>query len=149
MNNPGLYNLGDAALAAINAATAATVITSATDEGGNSVAYIDGLEGMQALTLQANFNYGAGGTSVKVDVEMTCDQGTTWVPVARFAFAQAAAEKLFNLCGNTPKTTAVVPAALSDDSVVDGIFGARYRCRITTVGVYTGNTSLSVRAVAR
>lgn len=149
MNNPGIYNLGDAALAAINAATAATVITSASEEGGN-VAYIDGLDGMQAVTLQANFNYGSsGGTSVKVDIETTCDQGTTWVPIARFAFLTASAEKLFNLSGLTPKTSAVTPASLSDDSVVDGIFGDRLRCRITTVGTYVGNASLAVRAIAR
>jgi hypothetical protein len=149
MNNSGLYNLGDVALAAINAATTATVITSATDEGSNGVAYIDGLEGMQAVTLQANFNYGSGGTSIKVDVETTCDQGTTWVPIARFSFTTAAAEKLFNLSGLTAKTSAVTPAALSDDAVIDGIFGTRLRCRITTVGTYAGNTSLSVRAITR
>ncbi len=149
MNNPGLYNLGDVALAAINAATAATVITAGTDSSGATVGYIDGLEGMLGVTLQANFNYGAGGTSIKVDVETTCDQGTTWVPVARFAFTTAAREALFNLSALTPKTTVVVPAALSDDSVVDGIFGTRYRARMTTVGTYTGNTSLSIRAIAK
>ncbi len=150
MNNPGLYNLGDVALAAINAATTATVITAASDEGGNPVAYIDGLEGMQAATLQANFNYGSsGGTSIKVDVETTCDQGTTWVPIARFAFTTASAEKLFTLSGLTPKTSPVTPAALSDDSVVDGILGIWLRSRITTVGTYVGNVSLSVRAIAR
>ena len=150
MNNPGIYNLGDASLAAINAATAATVITSASDEGGNSVGYIDGLEGMLGVTLQANFNYGSsGGTSIKADIETTCDQGTTWVPIARFAFTTVSKETLFNLSGLTPKTTAVTPAALSDDSVVDGIFGDRLRCRITTVGAYVGNASLAIRAIAR
>lgn len=149
MNNPGLYNLGDVALAAINAATAATVVTSSSDEQGNAIAYLDGLEGMLAATLQANFNWGSGGTSLKVLFETSLDQGVTWIEVARLAFGTASEENLVNLSGLTPKTTVVTPAALSDDTCLDGIFGTRWRARILTVGTYAGNTSLSLRMVAR
>jgi hypothetical protein len=149
MDNPGLKNLGDVALAAINAATVATVVTTSSDDSGNTVAYIDGLEGMLGLTLQANWNWSAGGTSVKVDVEVSCDQGSTWVPIARFAFATASAEKLFNISGLTPKLAAVTPATLADDTALDGVLGDRMRARITTVGTFSGNTSLSLRAACR
>jgi hypothetical protein len=111
--------------------------------------FIDGLDWMAAVTLQANFTYGSGGTTLKADIETSLDQGVTWVPIARFAFLLASAEKLFNLSGLTPKTTAVTPATLSDDSVVDGILGDRLRCRITSTGTYAGNTSVSVRASVR
>lgn len=143
MNNPGIYNLGDAALSDINAATTATVITSA-----NNVAYLD-LEGMTAATIQVNFNYGSGGTSIKVTVETSLDDGTTWIEVARVALTTSSSEKVFNISGLTPKTTLVTPGALSDDTVLDGIFGDCWRAKVLTVGTYTGNTSLAVRLNAR
>lgn len=149
MNNPGLYNLGDAALAAINAATTATVITSSSDAQSTTIAYVDRLEGMLAASLQANFTYGTGGTSLKVIWETSIDQGTTWVEVCRMAFATASEENIVNLSGLTPKTTVVTPAVLSDDTCLDGIFGDRWRARILTVGTYTGNTALSLRLSAR
>lgn len=148
MNNPGLKNLGDAALAAINAATAAAVITSESGEAGTQ-AYLDDLDGMLAASIQANFNYGSGGTSLKVIVETSLDLGVTWIEVARFAFTTAAAEKVANLSGLTPVTTVYAPTTLSDDAVKDGILGTRWRASILAVGTYAGNTSLSLRMNAR
>ncbi len=141
MENPGLYNLGDVALTAINAATTATVVT------GNG--YIDDLDGMLSATLQMNFTYGSGGTSIKATVETSADQGLTWVEVARFALTTASLEKLVNLSGLTPVTTPYAPTALSDDSVKDGFLGERWRAKIITVGTYAGNSQLSLRLVAR
>ena len=150
MENPGLYNLGDVALAAINAATAATVVTTGTDAQGATVAYIGDLDGMLAATLQINFNYGSsGGTSIKAMVETSLDQGTTWIEVWRAAFGTASEENLVNLSGLTPKTTPVTPAALTDDTCLDGVLGERWRMRILTVGTYVGNASLSGRLIAR
>lgn len=149
MNNPGMKILGDASLAAINAATTAAVITEDTDATGAARAYLDGLDGMLAATIEANFSYGSGGTSLKVMIETSLDQGTTWTEVARLAFTTASAQKVVNLSGLTPVTTVYAPAALSDDAVKDGVFGPRWRARILTVGVYAGNSSLSVRMIAR
>jgi hypothetical protein len=149
MNNPGIYNLGDVALAAINAATTATVVTSSTDASGATVAYIGGLEGMLAATLQANLNWGSGGTWIKVIWETSLDQGSTWIEVCRMAMAAASEENVANLSGLTPKTTIITPVALSDDTCQDGVFGDRWRARILTVGTYAGNTSLSLRMNAR
>jgi hypothetical protein len=149
MNNPGIYNLGDVALAAINAATTATVVTASTDSSGAAIAYIGGLEGMLAATLQANLNWGSGGTSIKVIWETSLDQGSTWIEVCRMAMAAASEENVVNLSGLTPKTTIITPAALSDDTCQDGVFGDRWRARIITVGTYAGNTSLSLRMNAR
>lgn len=149
MNNPGIKNLGDVDLAAINAATTATVVTSQPDVQGISRAYRDGLEGMLAATLQANFVWGSGGTSLKVIWETSLDQGVTWVEVCRMAFTTASELNIVNLSGLTPKTTLYTPAALTDDTSVDGILGERFRARILTVGTYAGNTSLALRLIAR
>lgn len=145
MINAGLFNLGDVALAAINAATSATVVTSGVD----GVAYIDDLDGILAATIQANFNYGSsGGTSIKVIIETTLDDGTTWIEVARFAFTTSSAEKIANLSALTPVTTVYTATTLSDDAVKDGILGPRWRARILTVGTYVGNASLALRLAA-
>jgi hypothetical protein len=144
MINPGLYNLGDVSLAAINAATTAAVVTSGVD----GAAYIDDLDGILSATIQANFNYGSGGTSLKVIVETTLDDGQTWVEVARLAFTTASAAKVVNLSALTPVSTVYAPTTLSDDTVKDGILGPRWRARILTVGTYAGNTSLSLRLAA-
>jgi len=139
-------NLGDNAIAA---ATASEVITSASDSNGASQAYLAGLGDIAAACLQCNFTYGSGGTSVKIVVETTLDQGVTWIEVARFAFTTASAEKLFNLSALTAKIAAYAPIALSDDTAIDGILGDRWRARKIVVGTYAGNTSVSVRMQAR
>jgi hypothetical protein len=148
MNSPGIKNLGDAALAAINAATTRAVITSQADAQSVTRAYRDGLEGMLAATIAVNFVYGGGGTSMKVIVETSDNQGATWTEVARFAFTTASKESKVNLSGLTPAGV-YVPAALSDDTVKDGILGTWWRASILTVGTYTGNTSVAVRMIAR
>jgi hypothetical protein len=142
----GLYNLGDEA---ITAAVTNVVITDGVSSAGVAQSFIDGLEAAAAVTLQANFTYGSGGTNLKVDVETSLDQGVTWIAIARFAFLLASAEKVVNLSGLTPVTTVYTPATLSDDTVKDGILGDRLRARITSTGTYAGNTSISVRASVR
>jgi hypothetical protein len=148
MENP--YNLGDVALSAINSATTATVVTSASDSSGATVQYLSVPDGMLAATLQVNFNYGSsGGTSIKAIVATSLDQGTTWVEVWRAAFGIVSEENLVNLSGLTPKTTPITPGALADDTCLDGILGPIWRMSILTVGTYVGNASLSGRLIAR
>ena len=142
----GIFNLGDEP---ITVAVTNIVITDGVSSQNVAQSFIDGLDWMAAVTLQANFTWGAGGTNLKVDVETSLDQGLSWLPIARFAFTTASAEKLFNLSGLTPKTTVVVPATLSDDTCLDGILGDRLRAKITSAGTYSGNTSISVRAAVR
>lgn len=143
MNNPGVYNLGDYAL---TTAVTGQVITDANDN-----AYIEDLEGMLAATLQIKLNYGSGGTTAKVYVQTSLDQGSTWVDVACATFTTSSATKIVNLSGLTPKTTAATPAdgALTDDTCVDGVLGDRFRVKITSTGTYAGSTSVSVRMQAR
>jgi hypothetical protein len=136
-----MRNLGDFSLAdqAVTTALSSVALTPVQD-----------LEGMLACTILARFAYGSGGTSAKAYVQVTLDDGATWIDVASFAFATASATRVINLSGLTPKTTPLTPSdgALSDDTFVDGVLGSAMRVKITSVGTYA-NTILSVKLSAR
>ncbi len=144
--NGRIINLGDTA---VSAAVTNQVITSSVSAQSVAIAYVDRLEGVTALTFQANFTWAAGGTTVKVDLETSLDQGLSWLPICRLAFATSSAMKVVNVSGLTPKISAVVPAVPADDACVDGILGDRFRVRITSAGTYTGNSFISTRASVR
>ena len=139
-------NLGDNA---ITTATAGEVITSGSDANGSTQAYLAGLGDKLAATLSVNFTYGSGGTTLKVIVETSLDQGTTCLEVYRAAFTTAGGQRVVNVSALTPKTMPLTPAALSDDTVMDGVFGDRWRARKIVTGTYAGNSSVSVRMQAR
>ena len=138
-----IYNLGDYAL---TTAVTGEVITLSDD----AAAYIE-VDDFLAANFQIDFNYGSNGTTCKVYIQTTLDQGTTWIDVSATALTTASATKIINLSGLTPKTTAATPAdgALTDDTALDGVLGDRWRVKITSTGTYAGSTSLSVRMNAR
>ena len=88
MLNPGTYALADRA------------ITTAINEAQSPI--VD-LEGMTAVTIQARLAYGSGGTTAKVYVATSLDNGLTWVDVACLAFGPAGGVKVVNVSGLTPK----------------------------------------------
>lgn len=110
-----------------------------------------GLHGMRHIALEAKFVRAAGGTTCKVWVQTTLDDGETWFDVACFAFATTTANKLHAVRVDpaTPMTPATVPASatLTDDTVLDGILGSGLRTLMTTTGTYTGASSIEIWAV--
>jgi hypothetical protein len=140
----GIYNLGDTA---ITAAVTNSVITAGVSSQGIAQAFIDGLDWMAAAALFVNVTYGSGGTTCAVVVQTSLD-GTNWIDIARFDFTTASRAAVCNLSGLTPVAVATV-AVLSSEGVKDGILGDRLRAKVTSTGVYAGNTSISVRAAVR
>ena len=143
MNNPGVYDLGSRV---ITGAMSGEVIT---DVSG--VEYVGNLEGMLGANVEIRFIYGAGGTSGKVYIQTSLDQGDTWVDVICMTFTITSVTKVFNLSGLTPKTTGATPSdgALADDTSLDGVLGDRFRTKVSTIGTYSGNTEIVTRLVAR
>src|SRR5690242_13400556 len=84
---------------------------------------ITDLDGMPAVTLEASFQYGSGGTACSAIVATTFD-GTTWRHIARFDFGTAAAVKTANLSGLLSKAVAAY-ADLASEGVNDGLLGAQ------------------------
>lgn len=122
---------------------------SITSAGTTTCDVITDLGGMSAATFQARFAYGSGGTSCKVYVQTSVDQGTTWVDVACVVFGTTTETQVFNLSAVADKALTVpTDGTLTDDTVVGGILGDRLRVKVVSVGTYS-NTTLSVRAVVR
>ena len=145
MDNAGLYNLGDVT---ITAALTDSVITLGSSAAGAVQALIDRLNGMTSASVQATFVYGSGGTAVVAIVQTSLDQGASWIDILRFDFATSNAKKI----GNVSAAGALAPAAvaaLGAEGKLDGILGDRLRVKVTSTGIYGGNTSLSMRAAVR
>lgn len=109
------------------------------------------LDGLLAATFDVRFAYGSGGTTVKVWVQTTLDDGATVIDIACVALATASEHQVFNLSGLTPKTTLVTPTdgALADDTCVDGVLGDQFRVKLTSAGTYAASTTVRVRMNAR
>lgn len=124
---------------------AALAITTALTDSAQTP--IDGLEGMTAVTLEAVFSYGSGGTTCKAWVQTSFDGGTTWRDIAEFDFTTASRTAVANLSGLLSKAV-TTHNALAAEGVVDGVLGDRLRVKVTSTGTYA-NTSLAVRASVR
>ncbi len=137
MDNPGFLSLGS-----FNITGAGTQVGDWTTAD---------LDGMLAMAAQLRLAYGSGGTSVKVYLQTSLDQGTTAIDIACAAFTTASAVKALNFSALTPKTTAVTPTdgTLTDDTAVDGILGDQFRLKIVSLGTYAGSTVLTGGIVAR
>lgn len=124
----------------IGAAAAGVTTTPVTD-----------LVGMHVLTAQFKFLYGAGGTSVKAYVQTSFDGGATWVDVASFAATTSALTRIFSVRSGIAVAPNITPTAssLTDNTLVDGLLGDRLRVSYTSVGIYTGLTSLAIHAVTK
>lgn len=104
---------------------------------------------LKDLALQAQFDYGAGGTSVDAYVGTSFDGGVTWFDVANFHFLTAAAVKAFNLSSGTPQATILTPAAIGTitaNTAQDGYLGDLLSVFYKSSGTYSGATSLAVYA---
>lgn len=104
---------------------------------------------IESLGLQAKFTYGSGGTTAKVWVQTTFDQGATWVDIANFAFTTASLTRLYHLTA-AAASTIVTPTdgTLADGTAVNGLIGSNLRCKLTTTGTYAA-TTVVVTAVIR
>ena len=134
MDNPGVYTL---CALQVSAAMSQALLTP-----------IPNLAGMTAVTIDADFKYGAGGSSVTAIVVTSFDGGVNWRQIARFDFTTASAVKQCNLEGLLSKGISAY-ADLNSEGVNDGILGDQLALLLTVNGAYTGSTTLSVNASVR
>ena len=133
MDNAGVYVL---ASLQIVAAKSGALLTPIVD-----------LDGMGAVTLDADFKYGSGGATCSAIVVTSLDGGSTWRQVARFDFGTASAVKTANVSGLASKAVDAY-ADLASEGVNDGLLGDQLAVLLQSTGIYA-DTVLSVRAAVR
>lgn len=132
MDNPGNYDL---AVLEISAAMPQSLLI----PSGGAV----DLSGMKEVSLDFDFRYGTGGTSVAAIVATTFDGGSTWKHIARIDLTTASRAPG---CTITKSALAVANYAdLGSEGVNNGRLGDRLAVFLTVVGNYA-NSSLAVRA---
>jgi hypothetical protein len=105
---------------------------------------IEDLDGMGAVTLEANFQYGAGSGSVSPIVVTSFDGGVTWRQIARFDFGNVSRVAVATLTMLASKVISTY-ADLASEGLNDGMLGDRLAVLLGSTGAYT-NTVLSIRA---
>lgn len=136
-------NYGKTLLPATTITTAGTVLSDTISLGQ--------IPASQAITFEAFFAYGSGGTTAKAYVQTSLDGGTTWVDIASFAFTTATATKISAVNIYTAVAAAITPtdATLTDNTILSGVLGDRLRIKLVTVGTYATSTTLKVTLVQR
>lgn len=124
-----------------------TITTAVAAQTGTAVI---SLVGAKVLVVEAVFTYGSGGTSAKVWVQ-TRVAGGTWRDIMNLAFTTSSATKWSKVSSYAAMTAAQTAsdAALSDDTILDGLLGSEVRVKYTTTGTYAGGTTLAVRAAIK
>ena len=109
------------------------------------------LQGMSALSCQARFAYGSGGTQANVYIQSSLDQGASWYDITNFEFTTASAVEAINLSGLNAITapTALTNLALANNTTLNGPLGDRLQAVVVSSGTYAGGTLLSVNCAAR
>lgn len=112
-----------------------------------------GLAPFKYLALQAKMAVGTGGTSIDAYIQTSLDGGLSWFDIANFHFLTTPGTKLSVVVWDPatpfPPNTAPGTAALAANTVLNGVMGDQVRALITTVGIYTGGTTLRVDMVAK
>lgn len=130
----GIYTLGDFQIGAAGTQISAT---------------IDRMEGVSSIDVQLRFAYGSGGTSLKVYLQTSLDQGQTWLDLWCFAAATASKTRLRHLAPTAGEITPT-DGALADDTVAAGVvLGDRFRLKLISTGTFTGQSLLSARMHVR
>jgi hypothetical protein len=112
---------------------------------------VPGLCRAKSVALECIFTYGSGGTTAKVWVQTSFDNGSTWVDIANFAHTTASLSRAYNLSALTPITTVytVTDGTLADNTCKDGLIGDQLRVKFTSTGTYAGTTTCAVYAVLK
>lgn len=136
----------DKQIAILDAQAITTAVT-----GTASAAVASNVGNVTGATFQVVFTYGSGGTTLKVWIQTSLDNGVTWCDVACVTATTSSKTVICTLSSRTPVTTLYAPldGTLADDTCKDGILGPLFRTKRTTTGTYAGSTTLTVMALVK
>lgn len=128
----------------IGAAQTDIIISAGQSAAGVAQAFFSGFDGINALTVEADFGYVSAGTTAILRIDTAQGSGAPWRNVLRFDFATAVLVKQMTIV----RAAVLAPVTLADLNAEGAInyLGDRFRARFTTTGTYTGGTMITVRA---
>lgn len=131
-------------------ATSLCSVAVTTAQTGVAQTAVTGFGTPSSLTIQGRFTYVASSaTSADVYVQSTVD-GTNWIDIADFHWTTASASQVVNVTNAALTTpTAITDGSLASNTVLQGVLGAQYRCKVTSVGTYGAGTVIAVDVYAR
>ena len=99
----------------------------------------------------AIFTYGSSGTSAKLWLQTSIDNGVTYADVASFAFTTSSATKVAALGQPTFGTANFAPSdgALADNTIAAIPVGSLMRYKLISTGTYAGTTTLQLYTMDR
>lgn len=102
------------------------------------------------LVVEAKFVRAGGGTDAIVYVQTSLDIGVTWIDIMAIGFLITTANKVSAVHRDTALAAGITPgdAALTVNTILNGLLGDRIRAKLVTTGTYTGASSLEVHAAA-
>jgi len=109
-----------------------------------------GYHGLSGLVVEARFVYGADGTDVTAHLQTSLDGGDNWIDIMAFLFATTSLRSVMAVehgLQATPVTPLTV--GLADNTTQNLIIGDRFRVSLTTVGNYTGTTTLTMNMLPK
>lgn len=127
---------------------ASTAITTAVT--GSTSTPITDLDGMKYVAAQAIFVRGSGGSTAKFYLQTSLDGGTTWTDIACWSFTTSSSTK-FHVVKAVIAVSAnqsIQDAALTANTILDGVLGDRLRIKYTTTGTYA-TTTIKIDAVVK
>jgi hypothetical protein len=102
----------------------------------------------QCVSLLSKFVRAAGGTSCKVFLQTSLDDGATWIDIAQNAFLTTTANKIAAVKTAIARAVATPgDGTLADDTIVDGFIGDRLRAKYIVAGTYSGASSIAAFVV--
>jgi hypothetical protein len=128
----------------ITAALTDTIITDGVSSGGAAQAFWSGFDGINALTVEADFAWVSGAAAAILRIDTAHGSGAPWRNVMRFDFAAAVLVREMTII----RGAVLTPVTLADLAAEGAInyLGDRFRARLTTTGTYSGGTLITVRA---
>ena len=109
-----------------------------------------GYHGLTGIVVEANFVFAAGGTDVTAHLQTSLDGGDNWIDIMAFHFLVASLRSVMAVVHGlqaTPLTP--LDVTLTDDTTQNLILGDRFQVSLTTTGVYTGITTLTMNMLPK
>lgn len=143
---PGIHSAASRTQIILPTTTITTAVTGVTT-GSVNMSLVD----VNALTLEAIFTYGSGGTTAKFWIQTRLGASGSWTDIANFAFTTASADKFSSLCNYIAlaAATAKTDATLADNTILNGLLGDEIRVKYTTTGTYAGGTTILIIATTK